>query len=281
MQTITLNNGVKMPILGYGVFQIQAKDTQRCVEDALEVGYRLIDTAAAYRNEEGVGAALKASGLKREELFITTKLWIDDTSESKATQAFEKSLKNLGLDYIDLYLIHQPYNDVYGAWRAMSKLYKEGRIKAIGVSNFYPDKITDFCLNNELIPALNQIECHPFFQKHEWQKVLREHNIAMQSWASFAEGQNDIFNNATLKSIGEKHNKSVAQVILRWLIQREIAVIPKTLSKDRMKENFNVFDFSLDSSDMAEITKLDENKSYFMNHSDVEVVKNLWNYMKK
>lgn len=281
MQTITLNNGVKMPILGYGVFQIQAKDTQRCVEDALEVGYRLIDTAAAYRNEEGVGAALKASGLKREELFITTKLWIDDTSESKATQAFEKSLKNLGLDYIDLYLIHQPYNDVYGAWRAMSKLYKEGKIKAIGVSNFYPDKITDFCLNNELIPALNQIECHPFFQKHEWQKVLREYNITMQSWASFAEGQNDIFNNATLKSIGEKHNKSVAQVILRWLIQREIAVIPKTLSKERMKENFNVFDFSLDSSDMAEIAKLDENKSYFMNHSDVEVVKNLWNYMKK
>lgn len=213
MQTITLNNGVKMPILGYGVFQIQAKDTQRCVEDALEVGYRLIDTAAAYRNEEGVGAALKASGLKREELFITTKLWIDDTSESKATQAFEKSLKNLGLDYIDLYLIHQPYNDVYGAWGAMSKLYKEGRIKAIGVSNFYPDKITDFCLNNELIPALNQIECHPFFQKHEWQKVLREYNITMQSWASFAEGQNDIFNNATLKSIGAKHNKSVAQVI--------------------------------------------------------------------
>lgn len=225
MQTITLNNGVKMPILGYGVFQIDPKETQKCVEDALEVGYRLIDTAAAYRNEEAVGAAIKSSGIKREELFITTKLWIDDVSEAQAIKAFESSMQKLGLEYLDLYLIHQSYNDLYGAWRSLSKLYKEGRIKAIGVSNFYSDRITDFCLHNEIIPALNQIECHPFFQKQEEQKILKEYGIAMQSWASFAEGKNDIFTNSTLQNIGAKYGKSVAQVILRWLIQRQIAVI--------------------------------------------------------
>lgn len=281
MQTITLNNGVKMPILGYGVFQIDPKETQKCVEDALEVGYRLIDTAAAYRNEEAVGAAIKSSGIKREELFITTKLWIDDVSEAQAINAFESSMQKLGLEYLDLYLIHQPYNDLYGAWRSLSKLYKEGKIKAIGVSNFYSDRITDFCLHNEIIPALNQIECHPFFQKQEEQKILKEYDIAMQSWASFAEGKNDIFANSTLQNIGAKYGKSVAQVILRWLIQRQIAVIPKTLRKERMRENFNVFDFELDSSDMEMIAKLDENKTYFINHRDVESVKMLANYMKQ
>lgn len=252
MQTITLNNGVKMPILGYGVFQIEPKDTQRCVEDALEVGYRLIDTAAAYRNEEGVGAALKASGLKREEFFITTKLWIDDTSESKATQAFEKSLKNLGLDYIDLYLIHQPYNDVYGAWRSLGRFYNEGRIKALGVSNFMPDRITDFCLHNAIKPSINQIELHPFYQKHHTQKLNADLGVQVASWASFAEGQNGIFSNAILKNIGAKYGKTPAQVILRWLIERKIPAIPKTTHKERMRENFNVFDFKLDTDDMSD-----------------------------
>lgn len=202
-------------------------------------------------------------------------------SEAQAIKAFESSMQKLGLEYLDLYLIHQPYNDLYGAWRSLSKLYKEGRIKAIGVSNFYSDRITDFCLHNEIIPALNQIECHPFFQKQEEQKILKEYGITMQSWASFAEGKNDIFTNSTLQNIGAKYGKSVAQVILRWLIQRQIAVIPKTLRKERMRENFNVFDFELDSSDMEVIAKLDENKTYFINHRDVESVKMLANYMKQ
>lgn len=220
----TLNGGVKMPILGYGVFQIEPKEAQRCVEDALSVGYRSIDTAQSYFNEAEVGAALtnvlKGGAIKREELFITTKLWISHANEKDVNKAFETSLKKLGLEYLDLYLIHQPYNDVYGAWRAMSKLHKEGRIRAIGVSNFYPDKISDFALFNEIKPAINQIELHPFYQKEYEQQINAEFGVATQSWASFAEGKNDMFNNPVLKQIAQKHDKSVAQVILRWLTQR-------------------------------------------------------------
>ncbi|WP_276882794.1 aldo/keto reductase [Campylobacter cuniculorum] len=273
MQFITLNNGVKMPILGYGVFQIPPKDTQKCVEDALSVGYRSIDTAQAYFNESEVGAALKSSGIKREELFITTKLWINNADENKALKALDESLKKLGLDYVDLFLIHQPFNDIYAAYRAMSKLYKEGRIKAIGVSNFYPDRLVDFCLNNAITPAVNQVECHPFFARFKAQKLMQEYKVAMQSWASFAEGKNDIFKNTLLMQIASKYNKSVAQIILRWLIQRNIIVIPKTTSKERMKENFAVFDFVLSEQDMQSIATLDTQKGLFINHSDPNIVK--------
>ncbi|RAX54520.1 2,5-diketo-D-gluconic acid reductase [Helicobacter sp. 16-1353] len=281
MKFVTFNNGVKMPILGFGVYQIEdLKECQRCVEDAISVGYRSIDTAQAYFNEEAVGAAIKSAikgGVKREDLFITTKLWISHMNEKDAFKAFDTQLKKLGLDYLDLYLIHQPFGDVYGAWRAMSKLYKEGKIRAIGVSNFYPDRIVDFCLNNEVIPAINQIETHPFLQQHEAQKILNEYKIATQSWASFAEGRNDMFKNPTLSKIGAKYNKTVAQVILRWLIQRDIVVIPKTTRKARMEENFDVFDFTLDSSDMATIRAMDTNKSLFLSHQDPEAVKWLIN----
>ena len=281
MQTITLNDGNKMPILGYGVFQIDPKETQRCVEDALNVGYRLIDTAAIYGNEEAVGAAIKASGVARNELFITTKLWINNISRKNARAAFMESLQKLGLDFVDLYLIHQPFNDSYGAWEVLCELKKEGLINSIGVSNFYPDKLTDFCFNNEVKPALNQVECHPFLPRFDFEESMKNLGVTMQSWASFAEGQNGIFENEILKNVAKKYNKSIAQVILRWLIQREIAVIPKTLRKERMRENFNVFDFELDSSDMEMIAKLDENKTYFINHRDVESVKMLANYMKQ
>lgn len=280
----TLNGGVKMPILGYGVFQIEPKEAQRCVEDALSVGYRSIDTAQSYFNEAEVGAALtnalKGGAIKREELFITTKLWISHANEKDVNKAFETSLKKLGLEYLDLYLIHQPYNDVYGAWRAMSKLHKEGRIRAIGVSNFYPDKISDFALFNEIKPAINQIELHPFYQKEYEQQINAEFGVATQSWASFAEGKNDMFNNPVLKQIAQKHDKSVAQVILRWLTQRQIVVIPKTTKLARMQENFNVFDFTLNSTDLSAIKSLDTNKTLFIDHRDVERVKWLVDYSK-
>lgn len=281
MQTITLNNGIKMPILGYGTYQIPNSEAQRCVEDALSVGYRLIDTAQAYANEEAIGAALKNAmkgGIKRDELFIETKLWISHANEKDAVKAFDMSLKKLGLDYIDLYIIHQPYNDTYGAWRTMSKLYKEKKIRAIGVSNFYADKITDFCMFNDIKPAVNQIELHPFFQKVSEQKLNNDLGVAVQSWASFAEGQNGIFTNKVLKSIGDKYGKTPAQVILRWLIERNVIVIPKTTRKERMVENFNVFDFKLNADDKAKIAKLDENKTYFLDHRDPERVKWLANY---
>ncbi|MWV61449.1 aldo/keto reductase [Helicobacter saguini] len=279
MEYITLNNGVKMPLLGYGTYQIDNKDVQKCVEDAISVGYRSIDTAAAYFNESGIGAALKnaQSSVKRADLFITTKLWINEATESKALKAFERSLKNLGLDYLDLYLIHQPYNDTYGAWRAMSRLLKDGRIKAIGVSNFYPDRLLDFCLHNEITPAVNQVECHPFFAKFAEQEQMQKLNVAMQSWASFAEGRNDFFKNPTLAKIAKKHGKSIAQVTLRWLTQRGIIVIPKTTKKERMIENFNVFDFKLDSADMKTIAGLDSNKTLFLNHADPKTVEFLSN----
>ena len=284
MQTIKLNNGVKMPILGYGTYQIPNNEVQRCVEDALSVGYRLIDTAQAYANEEGIGAAIKTAlngGIKRDELFIETKLWISHTNEKDALKAFDLSCKKLGVDYVDLYIIHQPYNDTYGAWRAMSKLHKEGKIRAIGVSNFYPDTITDFCMFNDITPAINQIELHPFFQKVDEQKINNDLGIVVQSWASFAEGQNSIFTNKVLKSIGEKYGKTPAQVILRWLIERNIAVIPKTTRLERMKENFAVFDFKLTQEDRAKIAKLDTGKTQFIDHRDPERVKWLANYKAK
>ncbi|RDU64960.1 2,5-diketo-D-gluconic acid reductase [Helicobacter didelphidarum] len=278
MEYITLTIGVKMPILGFGTFQIEPKDTQRCVEDAIEVGYRSIDTAAAYFNEEGVGNALQTAlkgGIKREDLFITTKLWISDTFGYKPHKAFESSLKKLGLDYVDLYIIHMSYGDVYNTWRTMSKIYHNGLVKAIGVSNFTPIRLSDFCLYNEIKPALNQVECHPFFAQFDAQKNMQDLGVVMQSWASFAEGKNDFFTNKILSQIGAKYHKSNAQVALRWLIERGIVVIPKTTRKERMIENFNVFDFKLDSSDMAMIAKLDTNKSLFLDHEDPATIEYL------
>ena len=263
MQTITLYNGIKMPLLGFGTFQIEPKDTQRCVEEALEIGYRHIDTASAYNNEKEVGLAIKASGIKREELFITTKLWVSDMSEEGAKRAFEKSLENLSLDYLDAYLLHMLYGDVYGAWRSLARFYNEGKIKALGVSNFMPDRITDFCLHNVIKPSINQIELHPFYQNYYAQGINENLGVKVTSWASFAEGQNGIFHNEILKSMGEKYGKTPAQVVLRWLTQRGIPVIPKTIRKERMRENINIFDCSLDSNDMAKIATLEQNTSYF------------------
>jgi 2,5-diketo-D-gluconate reductase A len=234
MEYTTLNNKVKMPLLGFGVFQVEdLKQCQQSVEDALEVGYRLIDTAQAYHNEEAVGKAIKQSGIKREDIFVTTKLWVSDANEDKAMKAFETSMKKLGLDYLDLYLIHQPFNDVFGAWRAMEKLYKEGRIRAIGVSNFQPDILMNFILNNEIKPMVNQIETHPFYQQVKTQDFLKENDVQMESWGPFAEGKNNLFTNHLLASIAKKHNKSVAQVVLRWLIQRNVVAIPKSIHKQR------------------------------------------------
>ena len=242
MKYVTLNNGVKMPILGFGVFQIyDMKECEEAVYNALKAGYRLIDTAASYRNEEAVGRAIKRSGIPREEIFVTTKLWVSDANYEKAKLAFETSLKKLDLEYIDLYLIHQPFNDVYGAWRAMTELYKEGKIKAIGVSNFYPDRLVDFIMNNEVVPAVNQVETHPFNQQVKANEIMKEYGVQIESWGPFAEGKNGIFTNEILSEIGKKYNKSVAQVILRWLIQRDVVVIPKSVRKERIEENFNKF----------------------------------------
>ena len=280
MQYLTLNDGNKMPILGYGVFQVEPAEAQRCVEDAISVGYRLIDTAQAYQNEDGVGAAIKtaiAGGVKREELFITTKLWISDAGEEKALKAFDASIKKLGLDYLDLYLIHQPYGDIYGSWRAMKRLKEEGRVRSIGVSNFNPGQIMDFAINNEIKPAINQIECNPFYQQFAAQANLKEISTAMPSWEPFGEGRKDMFGNAVLKPIAQKQGRSVAQVILRWLVQRGIVVIPKSVSKERMAENFNIFDFSLSEADMQTIAGLDDGTSLFFDHGDPQIVKMLNN----
>ena len=274
MQKIVLNNGVEMPILGFGVFQIEdLAECERSVRDAIDVGYRLIDTAASFGNEEAVGNAIKASGVRRNELFITTKLWIADTGFEKTKRAFDRSLKRLQLDYLDLYLIHQPYGDVFGSWRAMAELYREGRIKAIGVSNFHPDRVMDFIVHNEVVPAVDQIETHPFHQQVETQKFLRENNIQIESWGPFAEGKNNIFRNEVLVSIAKKHGKTVAQVILRWLTQRNIIVIPKSVRKDRMTENFDIFNFELTQEDMDAIRQLDTRKSLFFDHRDPAMVK--------
>jgi 2,5-diketo-D-gluconate reductase A len=274
MQNIVLNNGVEMPILGFGVYQItEPEECERSVFEALQTSYRLIDTAAVYRNEEAVGRAIKRSGVPREEIFVTTKLWISDAGYESAKKAFEKSLAKLQLDYLDLYLIHQPYGDVYGAWRAMEELYREGRIRAIGVSNFHPDRVMDLIVHNEVVPAVNQIETHPFHQQIETQQFLRENKVQLESWGPFAEGRNDIFQNELLLSIAGKYAKSVAQIILRWLTQREVVVIPKSVRKERIVENFNIFNFELSPEDMDAIVALDTKESLFFDHRDPKMVK--------
>jgi diketogulonate reductase-like aldo/keto reductase len=276
MKTVTLNNGVEMPALGFGVFQMRDLDEcERAVRDAVEVGYRLIDTAASYLNEEAVGRGLKSSGVPRDQLFITTKLWVEDASYDGAKRAVERSLNKLQLDYLDLYLIHQPYGDVYGAWRAMEELQASGALKAIGVSNFYPDRVVDFVLHNKTAPAVNQIEVNPFNQKIEAQKLHEKYGIQTEGWAPFAEGQHGIFQNETLSAIGAKYGKSVAQVILRWHVQRKLVVIPKSVKRERMAENFAVFDFELSGEDMDAIQALDTQTTAFFDHRDPEWVERL------
>jgi 2,5-diketo-D-gluconate reductase A len=274
MKYVKLNNGVEMPILGFGVFQVtDLAECERSVLDAINTGYRSIDTAASYGNEEAVGKAIKTSGVKREELFITTKLWIQSNGYEGTKKAFENSLKRLQIDYLDLYLMHQPFGDVYGEWRAMQDLYKEGRVKAIGVSNFHPDRLIDLIIHNEIVPAVNQIETHPFNQQIETQKFLQENNVQMESWGPFAEGKNNIFKNELLLSIGKKYNKSIAQVILRWLTQRGVVAIPKSVRKERIAENFSIFDFELSAEDMEAIKTLDTKTSSFFDHRDPAMVK--------
>ncbi len=274
MQKVTLNNGIEMPILGFGVFQVKDLDEcERSVVDAIETGYRLIDTAQSYGNEKAVGKAIKGSGVAREDLFITTKLWIQSNGYEGTKKAFENSLKKLQLDYLDLYLIHQPFGDVYGEWRAMEELYKEGKMRAIGVSNFQPDRLIDLIIHNEIVPAVNQIETHPFHQQIETQKFLQENNVRIESWGPFAEGKNNLFHNELLASIGKKYNKTIAQVVIRWLIQRGVIAIPKSVRKERMEENFSVFDFELSAEDMEAIKTLDTNASLFFDHRDPKMVK--------
>ena len=274
METVKLNNGVRMPVIGFGVYQIpDAVQCEQVVYEALQAGYRSIDTAAAYMNEEAVGKAIRRSGIPREQLFITTKLWIQDAGYDSAKRAFDKSLARLGLDYLDLYLIHQPFGDVYGAWRAMEELYMEGLIRAIGVSNFFPDRIMDLILHNETVPAVNQVEVHPFFQREETRRFLADNGVIMESWGPFAEGRNTLFSNELLSTIGRKYGKSVAQVVLRWMIQREVVVIPKSVHAERVAENIDVFDFRLDDADMNAIGTLDTGKSLFLDHRDPETVK--------
>lgn len=274
MQTVKLNNGVEMPILGFGVFQVtDLSECERSVNDAIETGYRLIDTAASYGNETAVGNAIKNSGVAREDLFITTKLWIQSNGYEGAKKSFENSLKKLQLDYIDLFLIHQPFGDVYGEWRAMEELYKAGKVRAIGVSNFHPDRLIDLIIHNEIVPAVNQIETHPFHQQIATQKFLEDNQVQIESWGPFAEGKNNIFHNELLASIAHKYNKSIAQVILRWLTQRGVVAIPKSVRKERMAENFNIFDFELSANDMEAIKTLDTKSSAFFDHRDPGMVK--------
>jgi len=276
MQTVTLNNGVQMPILGFGVFQVpDAAECERSVRDALDIGYRLIDTAAVYMNEEAVGRAIRGSGIAREQVFVTTKLWIQDAGCEKAKKAFGTSLRKLGLDYIDLYLIHQPFGDVHGAWRAMEELHAQGRAKAIGVSNFAPDRLIDLILHNEVVPAVDQIETHPFCQQIETHQFLQDHQVQIESWGPFAEGRNGIFTNPVLADIGARHGRSVAQVILRWLTQRGIVAIPKSVRKERMAENFAIFDFELTPEDLLAIRALDTRTSLFFDHRDPAMVQRL------
>jgi 2,5-diketo-D-gluconate reductase A len=273
VQTVPLNNGVQMPILGFGVYQIPPEQTEQAVTDALAAGYRLLDTAAAYGSEEAVGRAIKASGIPREELFVTTKLWVQDApAQDNTRRAIETSLKKLGLDYLDLYLMHQPYGDVYGQWRAMEAANREGLTKAIGVANFYPDRLLDLIFNNEVTPAVNQIETHPFFQRTADHDLMREHGVQHQSWGGFAEGRNDLFTHPLLSEIGAAHGKSVAQVVLRWLIQRGIVTIPKSVNPDRMAQNIDVFDFGLADDQMAAIAALDTGMTLFFDHHDPEMV---------
>ncbi|MCQ4194763.1 aldo/keto reductase [Streptomyces parvulus] len=273
MRTVTLNNGVEMPLLGFGVYQIPAEDTERAVSEALAAGYRLLDTAAAYGNEEAVGRAIGSSGIPRDDLFVTTKLWVQDApAQDNTHRAFETSLAKLGLDHLDLYLMHQPFGDVYGQWRAMEDIHRERRARAIGVANFYPDRLVDLIVNNEITPQVNQIETHPFFQRTAYQDLMREHGVRIQSWGGFAEGRNDLFGNPLLAGIGEEYGKSVAQVVLRWLTQRGVVAIPKSVRAERMAENIDVFDFRLTDEQMARIATLDTGGSLFFDHHDPEIV---------
>lgn len=276
MEYVTLNNGVKMPQMGFGVFQIvDPKECEEAVLSALESGYRMIDTASAYANEEAVGAAIKKSDINREELFITTKLWIQDAGYEATKRAFQTSLDKLGLDYLDLYLIHQPFGDYYGSWRAMEELYKEGKVRAIGVCNFYPDRLTDLCLNVEVIPAVNQVELHPFFPQTAAIENMKIYGVQPEAWRPLAQGTGGIFENPELKIIAEKYGKSVAQVVLRWNIQRGVVVIPKSVHKERMVENLDVWNFALSEEDMAAIDKLDQGKSIVIDHYSADTVKRL------
>lgn len=271
--SVTLNNGVQMPILGFGVFQIPAEQTQQVVEQALAAGYRHLDTASSYGNEEAVGAAIKASGIPREQLFVTTKLWIQaNPGEDAVKRAFGSSLQRLGLDQLDLYLIHQPFGDYYSAWRAMQTLNREGAIKAIGVSNFHGDRLVDLIERNEITPAVDQIETHPFHARFADQELMAERGVQIESWGPFAEGKNDLFTNPTLAAIGEAHGKSVGQVVLRWLTQRQVVVIPKSVRPERMAENFDIFDFELTDEQMAQIATLDTGASLFFDHRDPAMV---------
>src|SRR5215217_5217211 len=274
--SVTLNNRVEMPLLGFGVYQVyDAEECERSVSEALRTGYRLIDTAAAYGNEEAVGKALQRSGVAREELFVTTKLWVQDAGYESAKRAFKRSLQRLQMEYLDLYLIHQPFGDVYGAWRAMEDLYREGQIRAIGVSNFPPDRLMDLMVHNEVVPAVNQIETHPFNQQIETQKFLQAHGVQHEAWAPFAEGQHNIFENEVLLSLAGKYQKTDAQIILRWLTQRGIVAIPKSVRKQRIEENFDVFDVELSQEDMDAIATLDLKESSFFDHRDPAMVKAL------
>ena len=278
MKKLKLNNGVEIPILGFGVFQItDMTECERSVVDAIQTGYRHIDTAASYLNEEAVGRGIKQSGVARKTLFITTKLWIQRNGYEGTKRAFDNSLKRLQLDYIDLYLIHQPFGDVYGEWRAMEELYQQGKIRAIGVSNFSPDRIMDLMIHNKIKPAINQIEVNPFNQQIDTQKFLQENSVQVEAWAPFAEGKNNIFKNELLLSIAAKHKKSVAQVILRWILQRGIVVLSKSVRKERMMENINVLDFELSAEDITAITTLDTKTSSFFDHRDPAIVKWLGN----
>ena len=272
MEYVTLNNGIKMPKLGYGVYQIDSAEAERCVHDAISVGYRSIDTAQAYSNEEGVGNAIVKCGVPREELFITTKIWISNAGYEKAKASIEESLRKLQTNYIDLLLIHQPFGDYYGTYRAMEEAYKAGKVKAIGVSNFYPDRFIDIHHFAEIKPAINQVETHVFQQQKTAKEYLKKCGAQIESWGPFAEGKNDYFNNPVLKEIGEKHGKSSAQVALRFLLQSDVVVIPKSTHKERMEENFNVFDFTLTAEEMSDIEALDGGESLFFSHYDPEIV---------
>lgn len=273
MKEVRFNNGVMMPAVGFGVYQIPKSETTQSVLDALEVGYRLIDTAASYFNEKEVGNAIVQSGIKREDVFITSKLWVQDYEYEDALKAFDNSLKAFGVDYIDLYLLHKPYGNYYAAWRALEKLHREGLIRAIGVTSFSNERLQDLFLHNEVKPALNQLETHPFFQQNDANTFLQAEGIVHEAWAPFAEGQKDIFNNPTLKTIATAHDKTVAQVILRWLNQRNVVVIPKSVRKDRMIENFNSFDFTLSEAEMATIAELDTGKSPIYDDQDLATTK--------
>lgn len=274
MEYVTLNNGLRLPLLGFGVFQIpDPAECERCVIDAIESGYRLIDTATSYLNEQAVGQAVRNSGVARSDLFITSKLWVQDTGYEQTRLAIDKSLRRLGFDYLDMYLIHQPFGDVHGAWRAMEEAYRGGKLRAIGVSNFHPDRLMDLMAFNEVAPAVNQVEVNPFHQQQESASFMRENGVRAQAWAPFAEGRNGLFQNALLAGVAAKHNKSIGQVVLRWLIQRDIVALAKTTRRERMAENLDVFDFSLDDADMAGIAGLETGTSSFFSHRDPAIVK--------